>query len=101
VRRGSAVGLKGKAVGENMWQIFTGKRHCRHPILSGITDLGQAHISDLASRKLVLSTSTALLLYVKRSLINIFPTDIHCIKEFSRDINVQSPSFISEMHLQK
>lgn len=51
------------------------------PFCLQLPDLGQAHISDFTSRKLVLSSSTTLLLYVKPSLINIFPTDIHCIKE--------------------
>lgn len=62
-------------------------------------DLGQAHISDFASRKLLLSTSTTLLLYVKPGLMHSFPTGIHCIREFSINTNLQNPAFISEIHL--
>lgn len=87
--------------GKNPLKIFRGKAIAGIPFCLQLPDMGQAYISDFTSRKLVLSSSTTLLLYVKPSLINIFSTDIHCIKEFSRDVNLQSPAFISEINLQK
>lgn len=101
MRRVQRLAQKGKAVGENPLKTFTGEDTAGTPCCLQLPDLGQAQISDFASRKVGLSSSTTLLLYVKPSLINIFPTDIHCIKEFSSNINLQSPAFISEMHLQK